>query len=152
MAVWQDAQRHNGHHGAQCPTLQKVSILDTSRAPTVEPGEYLRRLTSSSKEVCLYFYPALWLILRVHWALPIHSFTNSHWGIYSDHKPKSAEVWEQTSATSFSLNQYCKTVPLTEGAIILISKCSTTFSWILSMSTILFLLFKGHLGTNFLSN
>lgn len=48
------------------------------------------------------------------------------------------------------LNQHCKTVPLTEGATILTSKW--TFSQILSMGTILFPLFKGHLGTNFLQN
>lgn len=75
-----------------------------------EPEEYRRRLISSSKEVCLYLYPALWLISRVHWAF---GFTTIQNPLKSDRR----FPW----LPSF-LNQHCKTVPFTEGVTILTSK------------------------------
>lgn len=83
----------------------------------------------------------------VHWDLPIHSFRNSQSGFHFNHNPKCPEAWEISLTCA---NQHCKMVPLRESGTIVTSKC--TYSQILSMGTIRFPFFKGHLGTNFLPN
>lgn len=130
----------------RCPYLTQVGHPWLSQESISEGLPHpLKRFVSISTQPCGWFWEFTGLcpftVLQIHTEV----FT-----LTTNQNPLKSE--SRLLQLPSVLNQYCKTVPLTEGEITLISKCSTTFSWILSMGTILFLLVKGHLGTNFLSN